>query len=274
MIKDAHRIPYTGLTLDRGGARRTDEKWLAAERVAPGARALAFWRDRCAVEAGKPLTVPVTEDAVYLGADQAPLFAVEVADEPVETVDIRSLYADIPAEEATRLAYARGLLHWHRSQRFCGVCGSGTESRAGGHMRVCLGCGKEWFPRIEPAVIVLVEHGDRCLLARHRKGGGYSTLAGFVEIGEGLEDTVRREVAEEAGVVVEVVEYVGSQAWPFPAGLMIGFRAVAATDRIDPDGAELLEARWFTRAEVAAMDERRPDSIEDFLVRSWLDRIP
>ncbi|MFC7615821.1 NAD(+) diphosphatase [Actinokineospora soli] len=201
-----------------------------------------------------------------------PLFAVDLADEPAGTADIRALYRGLPAEEATRLAYARGLLHWHRGQRFCGACGQPAESRHGGHLRVCTGCAKELYPRIEPAVIVLVEHGDRCLLARHRGKESYSTLAGFVEIGESLEDAVRREVAEEAGVDVGPVDYLGSQAWPFPAGLMVGFRAEATSDRVAVDGAELDEARWFTRAEVAAMEDSRPDSIEAFLIGAWLAR--
>ena len=273
MINEAHTLPYSGLTLDRAGGHRADDAWMAAARTAPGARALAFWRDRCAVDGGRPMTVPVTEDAVFLGVDDSPLFAVDLADEPAETADIRALYAGLPAEEATRLAYARGLLHWHRGQRFCGACGNPAAPRHGGHLRVCAGCGKELYPRIEPAVIVLVEHGDRCLLARHRGSSSYSTLAGFVEIGESLEDAVRREVAEEAGVAVGEVGYLGSQAWPFPSGLMIGFRARAIDDRIAVDGQELVEARWFTRAEVAAMEDSRPDSIEAFLVGSWLGSV-
>ncbi|MGW5054386.1 NAD(+) diphosphatase [Actinokineospora sp. NPDC004072] len=270
MISAAHALPYTGLTLDRAGARRADDAWLAAARADPDARALVFWRDRCAVADGLPITAPVTPDAVFLGVDRAPLFAVEVADEPGETADIRALYPRLPGEDATRLAYARGLLHWHRTHRFCGACGAQAQMRHGGHLRVCAGCRRELYPRIEPAVIVLVEHGDRCLLARHAGATGYSTLAGFVEIGEGLEDAVRREVAEEAGVRVAEVAYAGSQAWPFPAGLMIGFRAVAADDRVAADGVEIADARWFTRDEVRALGGSRPDSIESFLVAAWL----
>jgi NAD+ diphosphatase len=268
VINEAHTIAYTGLTLDR--SRRADDAWFDAARTEPGARALAFWGGRCAVRDGGPVTVPVTADAVYLGRDHAPLFAVDLPDEPEETADIRALHRDLPGEDATRLAYARGLLHWHRGQRFCGTCGAPAEPRAGGHLRVCVRCAKEHYPRIEPAVIVLVEHGERCLLARHRGGTGFATLAGFVEVGEGLEDAVRREVAEETGVAVGAVAYQGSQAWPFPAGLMAGFRATALSDLVDVDGEEITEARWFTRAEVAALPERRPDSIEDFLVTAWL----
>ncbi|GGS31809.1 NAD(+) diphosphatase [Actinokineospora fastidiosa] len=262
-------MPYTGLALDRAGNRRADDGWLAAAREDPAARALVFWRDRCAVADGLPLTVPVTPDAVFLGVDHAPLFAVDVADEPEETTDIRALYLRLSTEDSTRLAYARGLLHWHRTHRFCGACGQEAEPRRGGHLRVCAGCARELYPRIEPAVIALVEHGDRCLLARHRGGAGFAAVAGFVEIGESLEDAVRREVAEETGVAVADVGYLASQAWPFPAGLMVGFRARAASDHIEVDGEEIAEARWFTRAEVRAM-RSRPDSIEAFLIADWL----
>src|SRR5215472_12292 len=136
------------------------------------------------------------------------------------------------------------------------------------------------FPRIEPAVIMLVESEGtprRCLLARHKGSapGSYSTLAGFVEIGESLEDAVRREVAEETGVKVGPVTYVASQPWPFPSGLMVGFKARAVDDSIRVDGEEILEARWFTPAELADRAASgyplgRPDSIDSHLLRSWL----
>jgi NAD+ diphosphatase len=148
-------------------------------------------------------------------------------------------------------------------------------------VRVCAGpdCGRQLFPRIEPAIIVLVEspgRQPRCLLARHHGAGpdGFSLIAGFMEIGESLEGTVRREVAEEAGVKVGAVTYRGSRAWPFPAGLMVGFGARAVDDTIAVDGSELLEARWFTRDElleriVAGPGAGPEDSIGGHLLRSW-----
>ena len=175
------------------------------------------------------------------------------------------------------LAHARGILYWHRNQRFCGACGAGTVAADGGHHRTCTGCATVLFPRIEPAVITLVEAPPggprRCLLGLHRGGRSFSTLAGFVEIGESLEDAVRREVYEEVGVRVADVAYQASQAWPFPAGIMLGFRAVALDDRVRPDGDEVIEARWFTRAELLDRDRtagHQSDSIESFLVESWL----
>ncbi|GAA3050782.1 NAD(+) diphosphatase [Actinokineospora globicatena] len=272
-------LPYSGMALDRAGARRTDAAWL--DTLRPHGHALAFWRDRCLVRDGRPVRTAATDDAVFLGLDgDTGLFARDLSEMDEEAAlaaagadtaaDIRGLFADLGPEDATRLAYARGLLHWRRNQRFCGACGSAAVDSHAGHVRKCSGCGKLLFPRIEPAVIVLVEHEDRCLLGRHRGARGFSTLAGFVEIGESLEDAVRREVAEESGVAVGAVEYLASQAWPFPSGLMLGFRAEAVSPDIAVDRDELEEARWFTRAEVAALGDRRPDSVESFLVDRWL----
>jgi NAD+ diphosphatase len=220
------------------------------------------------------------------------IFAVDLSSLPAEgavkaagaerVLDVRLLAGRIPAADAAILGYARGLLYWNRSQRFCGICGSRTQPQQAGHTQVCEkeGNAHTHFPRIEPAVIMLVESAGsprRCLLARHRNSaqGGYSTLAGFVEIGESLEDAVRREVAEETGVPIGQVSYVASQAWPFPAGLMAGFRAQAEDDSISVDGEEILEARWFTRAELAERAASghplgRPDSIDRHLLESWL----
>ncbi|TWJ26602.1 NAD+ diphosphatase [Micromonospora sagamiensis] len=220
------------------------------------------------------------------------VFAVDLSPLPEEralalagadaSVDVRAIVGTLDAAEAALQAYARGLLYWHRHQRFCGGCGAATVPVAGGHVRRCAGtdCGRLLFPRIEPAVIVLVEAPGppaRCLLARHTGAGpeGWSTLAGFVEVGESLEDAVRRELVEEAGVPVAEMSYQGSQAWPFPAGLMVGFRAVAASDRVRVDGVELLEARWFSRAELrerlaAGRALGRPDSIDHRLLTDWL----
>jgi NAD+ diphosphatase len=274
-------LPYTGLALDRG--RRDDATWLAEARGR--GRVLAFWRDRCLVGDGRPVSLTGTDrEAVFLGADATEVFAVDLSDldetEALraagadDAVDIRALFPDLDPQEAATLAYGRGMLHWSRNQRFCGACGGPTGTRQAGHVRVCRDCGKLLFPRIEPAVIVLVEAPgrERCLLARHRGAaeGAYSTLAGFLEIGESLEDAVHRELLEEAGVRVRDVAYQASQAWPFPSGLMVGFRAVAETEDVTVDHDELVEARWFTRDEVRALGDGRRDSIESYLVGTWL----
>ncbi|MCT2583364.1 NAD(+) diphosphatase [Actinophytocola gossypii] len=283
-------LPYNEVTLDRAGARRADEAWVASARTR--SRVLAFWRDGCLTADGRPVSFD-GDPAVFLGLDgDTAVFAADLSDlaEPdalalagADAVrDVRQLFGAVGPAEAAVLAYARGMLHWHRNQRFCGACGDATEPRHGGHQLVCRGCEKPLFPRIEPAVIMLVTSADgsRCLLGRHRGAAqdAYSTLAGFVEVGESLEDAVRRELAEEAGVTVTSVRYQASQAWPFPSGLMVGFRAVAASSAVAVDEDELIEACWFTRSAVrdligrhrAAGRERR-DSIESYLVSTWLD---
>lgn len=290
-------LTYSGGWLDRAATRRADPAWIRSTLAAPTARFIPLWRDRCLIVAHRPLSLPAeaatavlaAAEPVLLGLDgDVGVFAVDLSalDEPEAlavtgasaTGDVRRLVSGLTPAEAAALGHARGILHWHRNQRYCGACGGVTASRQGGNLRVCAGCGKLLFPRIEPAVIVLVESAGapaRCLLGRHSgaAAGSYSTLAGFVEVGESLEDAVRREVAEEAGVHVGEVSYQASQAWPFPAGLMVGFHARACDDEIAVDGAELVEARWFTRAqlrELVAVRPPNPDSIEKHLVESWL----
>jgi NAD+ diphosphatase len=293
---------YGGGWLDRAADRRGDPEWVAARLAGPGAVVLPLWRDHCLVTADRvPVRVPAgaagelvaaAGSAVLLGLDGGTaVFAVDLSALPEEAalalagasaaVDVRALVGGLTAAGAAVQAYARGLLHWHRERRFCGGCGSPTEVRDGGHSRFCAGCERFAFPAIAPAVIMLVAAPDgpaRCLLARHRGGGpdSWSLLAGFVEVGESLEDAVRRELAEEAGVRVVDVAYQGSQAWPFPAGLMVGFRATAASMDVQVDGVELLEARWFTRDELRARADAgrlpgRVDSIDRHLLGRWLD---
>jgi NAD+ diphosphatase len=291
---------YAGLDLDRAGLRRSDPAWLQAQRESPDLRLIPLWSDECLIRAGVPVVLEagqadalMSHEPVFLGlsADR-PVFAADLSGLDRATAltvagaedaaDVRALIAAVSQTEAGLLAYARGLLHWQRRQRFCGSCGGRCETRDGGHVRACTDCGTVHFPKIEPAIIVLVElpgEPRRCLLGRHQGSGPgrYSTLAGFVEIGESLEDAVRREVAEEAGVAVGPVRYQGSQAWPFPAGIMIGFRAVAESAAISVDQAELVDARWFTPAEVRAriadpeaVPPYRRDSIGRALIEAWL----
>jgi NAD+ diphosphatase len=172
-------------------------------------------------------------------------------------------------------------MHWHSRHGFCGVCGSPTLSASAGHVRKCTnpGCGSSHFPRTDPAVIMLAHDGERALLGRQKvwAKGMYSTLAGFVEPGESLEEAVRREVMEETGVAVGEVVYHSSQPWPFPASLMIGFHAEARSGTIDLVDGELEDAGWFTRAELRRFADQgkslpRQDSIARQLVEDWLAR--
>nr|WP_221473517.1 NAD(+) diphosphatase [Planomonospora venezuelensis] len=180
--------------------------------------------------------------------------------------------------DAGLLVHAVALEAWHSTHEFCPRCGSRTEVRAGGHMRVCPGDGSQHFPRVDPAVIMLVhDDEDRCLLARGPQWpqGRMSVLAGFVEPGESLEHAVIREVAEEVGVHVAAPRYLGSQPWPFPRSLMLGFFARATSTELVPDSEEIAEARWFSRAELRAALEsgelRLPPSVSIArrLIEAW-----
>jgi NAD+ diphosphatase len=175
------------------------------------------------------------------------------------------------------LAYASGILSWHRRNRFCGVCGGATLSVQGGHVRICASesCREEHFPRTDPAVIMLVTDGERALLGRQSAWPTrvYSTLAGFVEPGESLEEAVRREVFEETSVELDDVRYHSSQPWPFPSSLMLGFEATARTREIRLQPDELEDARWFTRDEIRArqgMELPSTISIARRLIEDWL----
>lgn len=162
------------------------------------------------------------------------------------------------------------LVDWLRTSRFCGRCGTATEAAPGERARRCPACGLTAYPRLAPAVIVLVHRGDEVLLAQGRgfRGGMHSALAGFVEPGESLEDAVRREVIEEVGVTLGAVSYVGSQPWPFPHSLMIAFDAEWAGGEIVPDGAEILRAGWYSRHQLPAIPPAM--SIARTLIDRWL----
>ncbi|HEV2702121.1 MAG TPA: NAD(+) diphosphatase [Steroidobacteraceae bacterium] len=191
--------------------------------------------------------------------------------------ELRPLVAVLPAPESALLAYARGLSLWRSRQRFCGVCGQPTRSIRAGHVLECTQplTPHEFFPRIDPAIIVLVSHGDQALLGRQASWppGRYSTIAGFVEPGESLEDAVAREVLEETGVSVEEVRYQSSQPWPFPASLMLGFRATAGARRDILRGSELEDVQWFSRADLKAGKVLLPppQAIAHRLIGAFLD---
>ncbi|HMN43575.1 MAG TPA: NAD(+) diphosphatase [Povalibacter sp.] len=210
-------------------------------------------------------------------AAELPSAAAPAVDARAEFVDLRGVAGDLMRDEAGLLAYARAMVLWRERHRFCGRCGAPTVAAEGGHVRRCSDerCGNQQFPRIDPAVIVLVTDGDRALLGRQAAWppGRYSTIAGFVEPGESLEDAVAREVLEETGIEIASVDYHSSQPWPFPSSLMLGFSARAATTGIQRMDDELEDARWFTRGQIAAGDVALPTthSISFRLIEDWYD---
>jgi NAD+ diphosphatase len=204
----------------------------------------------------------------------------EILGEVGQFVDLRNAGALLDRVTGSLLAYARGLMYWHARHLYCGVCGHATESQDAGHVRVCSNpaCKAQHFPRTDPAVIMLVTCGERCLLGRQKTflPGMHSTLAGFVEPGESLEEAVAREVFEETGVRVHDVRYHSSQPWPFPGSIMLGFHAEARDTKLDINFEELETARWFTREELFRIPENetfrlpRKVSIARQLVEHWM----
>jgi NAD+ diphosphatase len=233
---------------------------------------------------------PDFEAAILLGTDDTgPRIAVpgRLSGEPAEPFklyDFRSLLysSAVSDEEAGAIAQAGSLLHWHDTNRHCGKCGSPTAATNGGYRRDCAACGTNVFPRTDPVVIMLAVRGERCLLGRspHFPPGWFSTLAGFVEPGETIEDAVRRETFEESGVRIGRVKYHASQPWPFPHSLMIGCHCEALNDEIHHDESELEDCRWFTRDEVRQMlsgthpgELKCPPSkaVASLLIRAWAE---
>ncbi len=208
------------------------------------------------------------------------LAAAGIAEAGVRFADLRQLAGRLAREEGSLLALARAMLFWHSRHRFCGMCGAPTQSEEAGHMRRCTdpACKAMHFPRTDPAVIMLVTDGERALLGRNKNfvPGMYSTLAGFVEPGESLEDAVAREVREETAIEVGAVHYHSSQPWPFPANIMLGFYAEATSRDITVDYGELEDARWFERDWLRShVDDDtfrlpRRDSIARRLIGDWL----
>jgi NAD+ diphosphatase len=290
----SQRNLFTSLPLDRLGERREDPDWLTAAWTRGRVFCVDF-EGRALLEDGRLLHWPSSRfgeamplDASFLGLEgQTPWFAlpaqvgaeIDVPDAS-QWQGLREAAAQLSGFESGLFAYAKALLLWQTRARFCGACGRQTILRRAGHSARCTAqeCGLEVFPRLDAAIIVLVEHEGRCLLGRQAgwPAKRYSTLAGFVEPGESLEDALRREVLEEAGVVVAHCQYHSSQPWPFPASLMLGFIAQASSAQI-AIGEELEDARWFEpEALIEAIEQRElrlppPISVSRRLIEDWLE---
>jgi len=286
-----------GPYLDRRAELREDPDWLQAARADAGTLFLPIRGTALGVSGDPPIAAFVDhqhslarttpdESLVLLGwFRERRCVMVQLGDDADTDTDaarirfeeLRPLAPTLDSEEAGLLAYARALSYWQQRHRHCGVCGTPTRPLRAGHVMQCRSsvCATEFFPRIDPAIIVLVSDGERALLGRQASWpkNRYSTIAGFVEPGESLEDAVAREVLEETGVSITASDYHSSQPWPFPSSLMLGFMASAAPDSIAGGSSELEDARWFTRAEIAAgaVILPPPTSISHRLIENWFD---
>lgn len=295
--------------VDRAAERRDDAEWLAARRSDARSRVLrvrdgaamvrALPDGRVELDFASPTEVDAAEALTFLGVDEhdVAFFAEHVPDDPADASDgtlgaqadaasawgeLRTVGEQVDARDAGLMVAAVALDNWLRTHSHCPRCGALTAPASGGWARRCPVDGSLHFPRTDPAVIVLVrDRDDRALLGRQVRWqpGWFSTLAGFVEAGESAEAAVRREVLEESGVTVADgpldVLYLGSQPWPFPCSLMLGYHAWTDDPRVAVDGEEIAEARWFSRDELAsacASGEVRlppPISIARRLVERW-----
>jgi NAD+ diphosphatase len=289
------RTFFSGGPIDRRAELRRDAAALADAWNSAEARFLPVWEARCVVRDGAAARLqreeigrwlPPPERGIFLGCEgRRPLFAVALdgSEAPAALghfAGLRELISGLPAAEAALLGYARAMVNWHRHHRRCGACGAPNDLLEGGFVLQCSvpSCAHRSFPRLDPAIIVLAHRGERCLLGRQASWPEqrFSTIAGFVEPGESLEDAVRREVREETNIRIGECQYLASQPWPFPSALMIGFHAQAQSEDILLNDAELAEARWLTREEIARGTVILPPraSVAWKLIEAWFDAEP
>jgi NAD+ diphosphatase len=291
---------FSGPYLDRVAHLRKDEQWFASALAGPDAWVVPVWQSRSLllrsaigwsaafIEAARFRAEYPGGEFVLLGQfGSRTYFTVEV-DQPEPALehftggdakfeDLRLAGGQLEAQQAGMLAYARAMVYWRQRHRHCGVCGAPTASSSAGHVMKCTNpaCATDHFPRLDPAIIVLVTDGECALLGRQAAWpeGRYSTIAGFVEPGESLEDAVAREVLEETGVRIVGAEYHSSQPWPFPSSLMIGFTATAQAGQSPAADEELEDIRWFTRDDIASgfPGLPPPQSVSYRLIEDWYD---
>ncbi|MEM8577686.1 MAG: NAD(+) diphosphatase [Pseudomonadota bacterium] len=317
-MKHAETVTFGGSGLDRAAELRSDPAALEAAQRHGDARAIVLWQGKPLIHRMRPASLmrlpmdhPILRDAprapIFLGReDGAPRFVFDLAAwvpqhqdmaalggflDPTEqhhpTMEDNQIFAELrrvmtwlTPRDAELAATAKAVMGWHASHRFCARCGAESVAAQGGWQRTCPACSAHHFPRTDPVVIMLITHGNSVLIGRSPgwPDAMYSLLAGFVEPGETLEAAVRREVLEEAGVRVGHVEYLSSQPWPFPASLMFGCRGYAESTQITIDPAEIEDAMWVTREEMAQafagahprLAPARKGAIAHFLLENWL----
>jgi NAD+ diphosphatase len=298
-------LAHTGSPLDRASERRSDKAYVDAALAHADARAVLIGGELIVLQRNGqggmllPLAAArafaASDESVFLGtiAGAARLgFAIslETAEslqnrDDLLVTDLRSIAVRglVDVDQLQPIATAKALLTWHARHRFCSNCGAATTAAESGWRRDCASCGAQHFPRTDPCVIMLAIDGDRCLLGRSARfpPGMSSCLAGFVEPGETIEEAVRRETFEEAGIAVGRVHYFTSQPWPFPMSLMIGCVAEAKSVELHIDRNELEDARWVAREEAALMLLRRhpdglmtppPTAVAHHIIRAFVER--
>ncbi len=299
------RLGYTQSRIERAAERRPDDNAIAALAAQAKSRAYVIGGDLIVMKKGAPLNEPrftmdeahvlgPTTETVFLGLlDGDARFGYGIAPAAAEALksrdgfhvtDLRSIAVQglVDAEHLPPIAEAKAVLHWHARHRFCPNCGHPTQPMQAGWKRDCASCKTEHFPRTDPVVIMLAVDGERCLLGRSPRfvPTMWSCLAGFVEPGEAIEDAVRRETREEAGITCGRVVFHSSQPWPFPTSLMIGCHAEALNRDIVVDREELEGARWFGKKEIETMLLRKhpeglttppPVAIAHHLIRAWVE---
>lgn len=295
---------FAGNPFDRGDVQRRDSQWLDEQAKHSHSRFLPLWQLNILVRSESDMRLgwlrpadiehlEINVPPIFLGLqDGVAHFVLDVSElgDPVHELNLaegwrfeeaRSAATQISPEEAGIVAQSRAQVDWHQRHRFCSVCGERTAQGRGGQTRKCMTCNANHFPRTDPVVIMVVSDGDHCLLGQSRgrlsRTGRYSALAGFMDHGESIEEAVRREVKEEAGIEVGEVRYHSSQPWPFPSSLMIGCHGKAQTTDIRIDDEEMTDVRWFSRDAVRlALKGENPNlqvpdsiAIAHHLIKAW-----
>ncbi len=301
VLKD---ICFTTTSFDRQSLKRSDKHWVSKQLNAENSVFLLFWKSCFLFDNNLDLSLlnkTVAEtysnrsmDWKYLGdlaksgkhSSGSSVFGAEITDLAVQAeqanwLSLRRVGLCLPAEQANLLVYTQGLLNWHSSHQFCNYCGAKLTQIQAGHALKCCNddCAKELFPRTDPAVIVLVLNEDSCLLGRQAAWPEkmFSCLAGFIETGENIEAAVCREVYEESGLELTQVIYRGSQPWPFPQSLMLGFHAQATNRELTFHDGEIQQAHWYNRQQLIKALERdelrlaTPYSISYHLIEDWFN---